>query len=960
MNENQNKQAGTQQMTENLPVSAEDILMNPEQMHEPVVSEASAQSAALNAPNMHTPAENAPTSTHAVPSQTAPENQAATPQTQASAPQTQVPAEEEEKPQTDLLSQIAREDELAEANQKEKTSLYADLVHFLIQLNLLLSASMKKNPLVFKVLNWIWAAFVSVILLGGFGAFCVLAYIYLTFPQHVRNYLAANGIVADDLKHSDFSFSNVEIKNVRDARGSYEIGSVILQYTISDLLKKQIKSVTLDGVKVFVKENQNGFDFGQLPAILLKLNQYNQKSSIRISSLGLTNASVEISGQKFNLPIAFSMTGVYEHGADINIPIWIKEDYLTLKGSLNIKGSPAHLEWILDLSSGVLSLPGQSPENITGKITFTTRNNTLDSIAGEVRLFFGENFKHFDLKLTKQEDRLFAGDLKLNLRETNQYDKTKPINSLITAHFDGIDFKNGIHSIESTKPIQLVVQSFQKDDFSITGASARLLGTLKCQNFACSYQLKAPSVVNASQTQFMLNRNMIQTDQGLSFVLMPIKKKDIFAFKNGQIKLDFVMQRMRLLGFKNVRANRISFRPELILVDGTFNMNAPQRRLAIEIEGLDYSAPEYSVKGGILQINDLFADAPQMKFSAKAFELKETDLIKRPFELVLNHANQRTVAEVGLENGVIKASFAGTVHFATGEVNGSVFVPTFDLGQIKTPLSDISSLFAPSVRQPSGQVAVLGSFNWLNSRQITGPLYVSLRDFGVQIGNTTVSGLNTVITLSSLEPLVSQGVQQVFIQEMKGILPLKNISLTYQLDNQFFYLTSFSGYLGNAELVADSALIPHRASSSTLVLRNSNVDMASFADYLSFPVRLSGKANLSLPIELKHQQVDIKNGELRFMNALIAQEKDAHPHLSDLLENQDSYVARNGLMLLNSTPDSLQTEIQVILDEKDTGLNAGKGSFRKTYEYNLNDLIKNLPTDPVPVEISRKQELFDI
>lgn len=137
----------------------------------------------------------------------------------------------------------------------------------------------------------------SVILLGGFGAFCVLAYIYLTFPQHVRNYLAANGIVADDLKHSDFSFSNVEIKNVRDARGSYEIGSVILQYTISDLLKKQIKSVTLDGVKVFVKENQNGFDFGQLPAILLKLNQYNQKSSIRISSLGLTNASVEISGQ---------------------------------------------------------------------------------------------------------------------------------------------------------------------------------------------------------------------------------------------------------------------------------------------------------------------------------------------------------------------------------------------------------------------------------------------------------------------------------------------------------------------------------------------------------------------------------------------------------------------------------------------------------------------------------------
>lgn len=117
-------------MTENLPVSAEDILMNPEQMHEPVVSEASAQSAALNAPNMHTPAENAPTSTHAVPSQTAPENQAATPQTQASAPQTQVPAEEEEKPQTDLLSQIAREDELAEANQKEKTSLYADLVIF--------------------------------------------------------------------------------------------------------------------------------------------------------------------------------------------------------------------------------------------------------------------------------------------------------------------------------------------------------------------------------------------------------------------------------------------------------------------------------------------------------------------------------------------------------------------------------------------------------------------------------------------------------------------------------------------------------------------------------------------------------------------------------------------------------------------------------------------------------------
>jgi len=254
----------------------------------------------------------------------------------------------------------------------------------------------------------------------------------------------------------------------------------------------------------------------------------------------------------------------------------------------------------------------------------------------------------------------------------------------------------------------------------------------------------------------------------------------------------------------------------------------------------------------------------------------------------------------------------------------------------------------------------LGSFNWINSRQITGPLYVSLKDFGVQIGNTTVSGLNTVITLSSLEPLVSQGVQQVFIQEMKGVLPLKNISLTYQLDNQFFYLTSFSGYLGNAELMADSTLIPHRASFSTLVLRNSNIDMASFADYLSFPVRLSGRANLTLPIELNHQQMDIKNGELRFMNGLIAQGEDAHPRLSDLLKNQNSYQARNGLMLLNSVPNSSLTEIQVILDEKDSGLDATKRSFRKTYRKDLNKLIKNMPTDSVPAEILRKQELFDI
>lgn len=947
MNENQ-PAAGTEQMTdEKLPVPAEDILMNPEQIDESVLLEKPVQPEKAGA---QTPSETQVVSSE----EDVRENRALDASTES-----EKNDEEVEKPQTDLLSQIAREDELAEASQKEKTSLYADLIHFLIQLNLFFSTLVKKNPLVFKVLNWVWAAFISIILLGGLAAFCVLAYIYLTFPQHVRNYLAVNGVVADELSHSDFSFSNVEIKNVRDQQGTYEIASIILQYTISDLLKKQIKSVTLDGVKVFVKENQNGFDFGRLPAILLKLNQYNQNSAIRISSLGLTNAAIEISGQKFNLPISFSMTGVYERGADINVPIWIQEEYLTLKGSLSIKGNPSNLEWVLDLSSGVLSLPGQSPENITGKITFTTRNNALNKIVGEVRLFFGENFKHFDLNLSKNGS-LFAGDLKLNLRETNQYDKTKPINSLITLHFDGLDFKNGIHDIESKEPIQLTVQSFQKDDFSISGANARLLGVLKCQNFACSYQLSAPSVVNASQTQFMLNRNMIQTDQGLSFVLMPIKKKDIFAFKNGQIKLDFVMQRMRLLGFKNVRANRVSFRPELVLIDGTFNMNAPQRRLAIEIEGLDYSAPEFSVKDGILQIDDLFAPESRMRFSAKSFDLKETDLIKRPFELVLNYADQKTLAEIGLENGLIRASFSGSVNFATGEVAGSVFVPTFDLGKLKTPLSDISNLFASSMRQPTGQVAVLGSFNWLNARQVTGPLYISLRNFGAQIGNTTLSGLNTVLTLSSLEPLVSQGTQQVFIQEIKGILPLKNISMTYQLDNQFFYLTSLSGYLGNAELVADSALIPHRASSSTLVLRNSNVDMASFANYLSFPVRLSGKANLSLPIELKHQQVDIKNGEIRFMNALIAQEKDAHPRLSDLLENQDSYIARNGLLLLNSTPDSMKTEIQVILDEKEAGLDASKRSFRKTYEQNLNDLIKNLPTDPVPPEILRKQELFDI
>lgn len=864
-------------------------------------------------------------------------------------------------PQTDLLTEISREDKEKEAAEaaKAKRSFGEDFSRFMARVNLFFQADIRKNIYVFMTLKFTWIALVCLLLLGGLASLFVVIYGYTSFPNHIKTYMRDNNIVLDETKQTRFSLSDLEVQNIKDKAGTYEIRSALLRYRFADLLKKKIQNVNLDGVKVIVKEGENGFDFGGLPKLLLRITQQTKNTGMKINNIALTNAVVEISGQKFKLPIYFSLTGVYEGVSKLVVPLTVREEYINMTGNLTITAEKnGAVTWEIDDITGVLSFPSQSPENVKGKISVKTQKAKLSSFKGNINLSYGQNSKVLDLNLDKKANGLLSGTMKISLKEVTAYDKTKTADSDITIKLDGLDFKKGFHLFETQKPIVLNIQSFKRGRFELTGASGTLNGHLVCQKFNCTYKLTAPSSFSSGKAQFDLGNNVAISDKPLSFTLLPTKSDQSFSFNEGKIDVDLLLSNIFFSGYKNTRLTPIQFKSALMGVQGAFNMNAPQKRLNLEMNGLNYTTPDYQMTDAFFYIEDLFAASPTLKVSTPNFVLKDNSLIKAPFKLDLIHQNQKTMAEVSLEKDVIRLAFEGAVDFNNGQIIGDIIIPSFDLADVKRPLNQVSSLFPDFVHHTTGKVGVIGSIFFKNARQVEGPIYISLKDISTQTDNLKVSGLNTVLAFSSLEPLMTAGAQRVFIEKINGPLPLVNVSTNFQIDNQYAYLYDLSGYLGNIELVSETVLIPSKSRAVQIAFHNNNIDLSLTGPYLNLPVNLTGKATASFPVELKNGSASIKGGEIKFSSATIsAKTKSDRDKMKSLFQGRDTYTVRNGFVSINSQPTSNTSTIQLMLETRST--ETGNRTFRKDFTRSLGSLISPLSGVEVPASIREKQQLFN-
>ncbi|MGN1063720.1 MAG: YdbH domain-containing protein [Alphaproteobacteria bacterium] len=860
----------------------------------------------------------------------------------------------------DLLSQISSQDMAEAAAAQKKKSQHSILIRgvvLVMKMTFMLDEVKRKHKGLFNVLGWIWALFMILVYIGGACMLCLLIYSYVRFPQMVRQSLIAQNILVKDYNINDFSFSKIELKDLEDKNGTYSIKKMTIHSTFSDFIRRRVKSVLLDGVRLKIKEGKDGINLGTLPEVLVSLNQRPIAHQVQVDNLSLTNAVVEIDGQDFKLPISFSLTGIYEKNSKITIPLSIKEEYVKIAGTLDITGNARQMDFVLQITSGTLTLPQHSPENITGEIRVTTRAMKMERISGNINLVYGKNTKRFNISAEKDQGNTLKGTVTLAFVNSDSYDPQKELKSNVSLNFEGMNFTS-LYRFGTEKPLKVTIASFQKQGIDISNMNATLNGKLSCDDFRCVYRIMQSSPVFVRQSSVLFNSDMIKSSGEYSFSLAP-NNQDTLVLRQNAFDYDAVIERLSFAGYRNAPSAPLSVKAGKMLVKGRYDASKNVRETSLDAQNMTITTPEIAASDATYQSDNVYNDNAKIQLTAKKIALKDNDVVKAPFSLSLEKQGLNTNARVGMEDNAVQIAFSGVSRLLTGEFRGDIYLHDVDLEKIKTPLNQISSLFPDGLRDVSGHLAAIGKIYWKNTKQISGPLFVSLKDVGFTYENVRAAGLNTVLSLQTLEPLVTANNQHLFISSINSKTTVQNFKAKFKLDNQFLKIVSADFVMAGIPLRADTALISLKSNNGTVTFKNNNVDFAAMNEYLKLPgVKVSGKGSVSLPLEMKNGTLFIKDGEIKISEGVLDLTQNNNDKLKTYFNKAGSFAIRTGSLYVDMDPAKDTATLTVSLDGRLMPGGTLK-SVRQVINEKLEAILTEMPASAVPQDIVEKQKIVN-
>ena len=854
----------------------------------------------------------------------------------------------------DLLSQISAQDEVVEDTPKKKKhrSISIDFAVLFMKLTFAFDEVKRKYNFLFSFLGWLWAVFMVLVYIGGLAMVGLLGYSYLTFPDKVHNALITQGIVTKGYEVENMSLSRIELKNLEDKDGTYSIKKMVIHSTFADFIRGRVKSVELDGVKVKVSETEKGLNLGKLPEALITLNQNPALHRIKVNNLQINNAELSVNGKNFVIPVSFHLTGIYSHESKITMTLFTRKDAVKMDGVLSITGTAQKMEFALKINNGTLELPGRTPENISGEINLSTQKMELTKVSGHLKLSYGKNLKELNVSMNSGKGG-YAGNVSIGITQGNL--NGQDVQSHLAVDFSELNF-DSLYRFTTTKPLKVKMRSFKLPRFDLANLTATLNGTLTCDRLDCSYQVSSASPVFIKEINAVFEGEMIKSTEEFNFTLVPNKKTSL-SYKNGEFNYDLKVQNVLFSGYRNMSSMPISLSASAAEVLGAYYTNGKPQHMKVSTQKMNISTPEIRLSNASFKRDDMFNESSKLSWTAEEAEILQNDVLKTPFKVSLEKtgAGLETKANVVIGD-VVNVSFAGVSRLLTGEFNGNLYVKEFDLAKLKTPLSDMSSLFVNGMTNLSGKVALVGRIYFKNSKQIAGPMFVSLKDVGFSKGDTKVSGLNTVLSLQTLVPLVTAANQSIFISDISGTLPIQNVLADIKLDSQFLRVSSAQMALGGMTLTADSVILPLKANSSLLNFKNLAVNLADMVPYVNLSgAKVSGKGSMQVSLEVKDDKILIKDGEFKVLNADVSL-KETDKALKSYFENASSYVIRSGNIFMDSEESNNMLNLSFSLDGR-LQPSAKMKNVRKQLNQKPSDLIKPMPRMSVPKDIIRRQEI---
>lgn len=854
----------------------------------------------------------------------------------------------------DLLIQIAADDLKEEKNQKGKNknakqknkkqvSFTKIFLVTLMKITFFVDKIKFKYSSLLSILAGLWSLCVALIYIGGVCAAVLLLNVYLNYPKYIEQYFKENNIELADWKINHYTFSKIELGNLKDKNRSFSIKKVTIQSNFSDFLRKKIKLVKLDGVAIDVVEKGDKYEYGSLIDLLLKLNN-SSRFGYHIDSIQITESVVTLKGKKYSLPIQFNTTGFYENNTNITVPFTIKHKNVNVLGKLTVTGASNNLDWTVDILSGNVSFLSAQQENVTGQFKFKTSKNEIASINGNLDMVFGKNKKSIkvDLKRSRKLFRGTVGMTLINQEVANKTDETKTELSLV---FDGLHIKH-LTLLESSQSIRFNVQSFASQDFYVSNASGILKGKLKCQDFVCTYQVTGNVPVNIQSVKASYYGHTYTSKGRVAFTIKPDKKENIRLASTGanvNVSLsDFVYG-----AYRDVTTADVKLNAKKIDLKADLGNDEKKSVLNLKMDKLEYETPEIRIKDALVDVKDVWVENTDFSLKTKEMQVKNSSLIKTPFAVDLKREKGVIRGDLKLLNDVIVTRFAVFANLLTGELQGNFIVNPIDLKNIPGKLNNYFTFIPEYVVNATGKVSLNGRVDWKNEKQIDGPFNLYMDNVGFDIGKTKVRGLTTALRLEKFTPFVSESKQGVFVKKIENVIPLQNITMMVQFKEQMAALNPLNMQIAGMNIGIKNALIPYQRSSRPLLLDNDKIDLETVNSYLNIPgLSMKGNATIKVPLEFKDGDLTFSDIDIKLNNVDLTYTGNDPALRNDLFLGGDTYIVRSGSVILSPRENTIDAFFS--FDGRLEGRPI-KTPYRKTITFNPSEIIKPMPVATFPL-----------
>ncbi|MBP5343945.1 MAG: hypothetical protein J6Y85_02595 [Alphaproteobacteria bacterium] len=805
-----------------------------------------------------------------------------------------------------LYAQITAEDVIQPARPKKpRASLFIQGIVRLMQITFYLDSVKRTHESIFRILAACWALFMTCIYLGGALTLLFGVYHVMQLPLFIEGELRKRGLEFEEVQLADYSLSRIEITNLKDKDGQYEVGRLIINSTFADFLRKRIRSVTLEDLKVNVASQDDRPLSSQLPAILSGLRDPSQESlGLAIDGIDINNAVVNFSQGQMTLPISFGMNGIYTGRTEVVIPLTIKEQNLSVTGQLISSADNPSL-WTLNILQGSVTLPKHSPEDLKGTVKLKIAKGTIENIELDLHLTYGTLEKNLVGTLTSVSKTGMNASLILTENNLTEPD----LSNQIRLSFGELTLdKNGLISHQ---PIQVYVQSFTNSLMKLKELHTVVNGDLLCPNwYSCTFSLKEQASVTVQESRLSYQGKTAHGTEENSFVLQPSENTLYLSFYDPYLKLNWKLDNLNFAGYMESEDDTISVQAESADMIGYFSdAQNDMSRFGVSAKGVNLTTNKLQFVNGDISISDVLSPTREVQVAARQVKFSPLPLLMEPFDVKLAMVGSQSTIRLQPNNTDLVVALDGQFMPFQSMFAGKIQIPTFDLAKTKVALSGLAPVLTSNISNLSGQMAVSGRLVWKGQNSLEGPLTMALKDVSFNWAGTPIRNLNSVLEITSLMPFATDAGQRVFVGEIDSVVPFMSTNVTFQVENQTFRLMSLLSNVGGVEVNLPASMIPLRNPNVLLFLKNTKpIDLKKLHAVMNLPQVsvFQGNASVSIPLEVQEAGVSIPSITLKLENTTLQNQQNSWP---SVFNGESSYMIRSGQLVMNKN-----REMQVTLD----------------------------------------------